>query len=204
MQNNYSKLIEAGIDEAGAGCLMGDLYVAAVILPEAPPQDEQQIKLYNLIKDSKKLSEKKRMILFNFIKEYAIDYSIIKINSSIIDDINIRNARLEGFHKALDNLTIQPQHILVDGNIFNDYINKDDYTIPHKCITKGDTIYKNIAAASILAKVSRDLSMQPLHDLHKEYNWIKNKGYGTKEHITKIKELGITPFHRISFTKHLI
>lgn len=199
----YNDKIEVGIDEAGAGCLMGDLYVAAVILPNSPPNDEESLKLYNLIKDSKKISEKKRNILFNFIKDYAIDYSIIHINTNIIDTINIRNARLQGFHKALDNLNTLPEHILVDGNIFNEYVNKDDFTIPHTCMTKGDTLYKNIAAASILAKVSRDNSISELHNQYPKYNWIKNKGYGTKEHISKIKEIGITPFHRISFTKHM-
>jgi ribonuclease HII len=152
-----------------------------------------------MLNDSKKLSEKKREFLFDFIQEVAVDYSIIQKTPEEIDKINIWHARMNGFHEAINDLSIEPTQIIVDGNAFKPYYDSDMNLIPHICIEKGDGKYKSIAAASILAKVTHDRDIVKLHNEYPEYNWIKNKGYGTKEHINAIKEYGITKYHRKSF-----
>lgn len=199
MLKNYYKEneIEVGIDESGAGPMMGSLYISSVILPNKCPNDESR-ELWDMLNDSKKLSEKKRNLLFDFIKKIAIDYSIISVSPEKIDIDNIWNARVNGFHTVLDNLKTRPTHIIVDGNAFKTYY-ENQKIIPSICIKQGDSKYKSIAAASILAKVSHDKDIIKLHEKYPQYNWIKNKGYGTKEHMNAIKQYGITKYHRKTF-----
>lgn len=183
--------IEVGIDEAGRGCLAGPVVAAAVILPT-------NVLTYPLIRDSKKLSEKKRLEAFKFIKEVAIDYSISFVTPQEIDKYNILQATMLAMHNCLDNLK-DFNHILVDGNYFNEYKN-----ISHTCVIKGDDTYYSIAAASILAKVSRDQYMKELHNQFPKYKWDGNKGYGSADHIKMIKEIGHTEHHRLSFLKNIL
>ena len=182
----HKSLLEAGCDEAGRGCLAGPVFAAAVILPKD---------LYHSdLNDSKKLSEKLRTILRGFIESNAIGFSIAKVDHTEIDEINILNASILAMHRALDGLTIIPQHILVDGNRFRPY--RD---IPYTTIVKGDSKYLSIAASSILAKTYRDDYMHSLHSEHPEYDWANNKGYPTPAHRRAILELGPTSLHRKSF-----
>ena len=190
--------VEAGIDEAGRGCLFGRVYIAAVIWPQQlthePPYE---------IKDSKKVTPKRRHILRQFIETHAIDYNVAYLEHDEIDQINILQATLKGMHKSLNGLNVRPTSILVDGNKFNPYqdpISKQ--YIPHECIISGDNKYLSIAAASILAKEYHDEYIQLLCDKEPElnkYNLTSNKGYATKSHRNAIKQYGITPYHRMSF-----
>jgi len=184
-------LIECGVDEVGRGCLAGPVVTAAVILPKDFD--------YPIVKDSKKLSEKKRKEAFELIKEKAIGYSISFISPQIVDKINILQATMEGMHTSLNTLDINFEHILVDGNYFTPY-----KEIPHTCVVKGDNTYYSIAAASILAKVSRDEYMKELHKEYPKYKWDGNKGYGSADHIEMIKKVGITEHHRKSFLKNIL
>ena len=179
-------LIEAGCDEAGRGCLAGPVFAAAVILPDSFQND--------LLNDSKQLSEKQRDRLRPIIEREALAWAVASVDNHEIDEINILNASILAMHRALDQLSIRPQHIIVDGNRFKKY-----EEIPHVCVVKGDGKYMSIAAASILAKTHRDEFMYKLHEQFPYYNWQKNKGYPTQEHRDKIKEFGITDFHRKSF-----
>ena len=182
----HKDLIEAGCDEAGRGCLAGPVFAAAVILPKnlkAPELD-----------DSKKLSEKKRKELRDFIQKKAIAFKVIEISPEKIDKINILNASILGMQKAVLALETRPQYILVDGNKF-----KTTENIPHECIVKGDGKYKAIAAASILAKTYRDEYMERIHEEHPYFDWKKNKGYPTKPHRAAIAKHGATKYHRKSF-----
>jgi ribonuclease HII len=181
--------IEVGIDEAGRGCLAGPVVSAAVILPKDFD--------YPIVRDSKKLSEKKRKEAYKIIIENALNYSISVILPEAIDKINILQATMLSMHNCLDYME-GFNHILVDGNYFNKY--KD---IPHTCVIKGDDTYYSIAAASILAKVSRDEYMIELHNEFPEYGWGSNKGYGTKYHIDMIRTYGETQYHRKSFLKSI-
>ena len=191
--------LEAGLDEAGRGPLFGRVYTAAVILN---PNDDYN---FDLIKDSKKLSERKRLIAFDYIKENAIDYSIHYNDEKTIDKINILQATYNSMHKALDNLSTVPEFILVDGNYFIPYLNlnTEEY-VDYVCVKSGDNTYASIAAASILAKVSRDKYIIDLCDKYPqldEYYSIKsNKGYGAKKHMDGIKQYGVTEWHRKSFS----
>ncbi|MCD4680477.1 MAG: ribonuclease HII [Bacteroidales bacterium] len=178
--------IEAGCDEAGRGCLAGPVYAAAVILPDNFNDDS--------INDSKKLSEKKRYILREIIKEKALAWAVASVDNIEIDEINILNASILAMHKAIAALNHNPQLLLIDGNRFKPYSD-----IPYKCIIKGDAKYRSIAAASILAKTYRDDYMAKLHENHPEYGWNENKGYPTRKHKDAIKIHGITEFHRKSF-----
>lgn len=180
------KGLEAGIDEAGRGCLAGPVVAAAVILP--PNFNE------SLLNDSKKLSEKQRCFLRPIIETKAIAFAVGCSTPKEIDKINILNATIQAMHRAIEKLSKTPIHILVDGNRFHPF--KD---IPHKCIIKGDGKYQNIAAASILAKTYRDEFMLDLGNKHPQYNWKNNKGYPTKKHRKAIQSYGITPHHRKSF-----
>ena len=180
------RVVEAGCDEAGRGCLAGPVIAAAVILPENFT--------HPLLNDSKKINEKNRYLLREEIEACAISYAIGIIDNRGIDKINILRASIMAMHKALDSLKMLPDHIIIDGNKFTKYKN-----IPHQCIVKGDSKYYSIAAASILAKTYRDDIMNDLHQIHPEYNWKRNKGYPTKEHRQAIKNFGTTPFHRLSF-----
>lgn len=197
LKTYYNKnMLEVGVDEAGRGPMFGRVYAGAVIMPQDNTYD------HTLIKDSKKLSERKRLMAFDYIKEYAIDYSVYYNDEKKIDEINILNATMDTMHKAINNLLVRPEHILVDGTYFKPYFN-NDMMVPYTCITKGDNSYTNIAAASILAKVSRDkyilelCKQYPLLDEY--YKLSNNKGYGSKNHLNGIKEHGITKWHRKSF-----
>ncbi|GHV61770.1 ribonuclease HII [Bacteroidia bacterium] len=178
--------IEVGCDEAGRGCLAGPVFAAAVILPDDFVNDT--------LNDSKLLSPKQRDALRLIIEKEALAWAVASVSHHEIDKINILNASILAMHRALDKLSIRPEHILVDGNRFKSY-----QDIPHCCIVKGDGKYLSIAAASILAKTYRDEYMQELDAQFPQYNWKQNKAYPTKEHREKIKQFGITDFHRKSF-----
>ena len=179
-------LIEAGCDEAGRGCLAGPVFAPAVILPKKFSCEK--------LNDSKQISEKTRYQLRIVIEQQALAFSIGIVSPDEIDKINILNASFLAMHRAIEKLTITPQHLLIDGNRFRTYNN-----IPHNCIIKGDGKYQSIAAASILAKTYRDDYMQQIHCDFPYYDWHKNKGYPTKKHRESILENGITIHHRKTF-----
>jgi len=190
--------IEVGLDEAGRGCLFGPVCVAGVIWLDEDPNPELEIR------DSKKVSEKKRTLLKDYIKDNAIAYSIVLVDHDDIDKYNILQATLRGMHQCLDNITdiINIDTILVDGNHFDFYSDNNDNYINHVCVIDGDNTYKSIAAASILAKTYRDEWINKLVDKNPElekYDLRNNKGYGTKQHLDAIKEYGISKWHRKSF-----
>jgi ribonuclease HII len=182
-----SEIKEAGCDEAGRGCLAGPVFAAAVILP-----DEYQNPLLN---DSKKLSPRMRAMLRPIIEHDALAWAVASLDNEMIDELNILRASIMAMHRALDQLSITPGHILVDGNRFYPYRN-----IRHQCIIKGDGIYASIAAASVLAKTWRDDFMISLHNRYPYYNWDQNKGYPTAVHRSAIGKFGISPYHRKSFS----
>lgn len=181
-----SQLIEAGCDEAGRGCLAGPVFAAAVILPPD----------YNnpLLNDSKKLTEKQRLLLREQIQQDAEAWAVASVDNVGIDRLNILKASFHAMNLAVSKLDTKPQFLLIDGNRF---VNETD--IPFKCIVKGDATYQNIAAASILAKTYRDDFMCQLHDQYPQYGWNSNKGYPTAKHYNAIEQFGITPLHRKSF-----
>lgn len=178
--------IEAGCDEAGRGCLSGAVFAAAVILPH----DYH----HPLLNDSKQLSEKQRYTLRPIIEQEAAAWAVGIVTPQEIDKINILNASILAMHRAVEQLSQQPQHLLIDGNRFKPYNG-----IPHTCVVKGDGKFLSIAAASILAKTYRDDYMIQLHEQHPQYGWDRNKGYPTQEHRDAIARYGITPYHRQSF-----
>ena len=182
----YEGKIEAGCDEAGRGCLAGSVYAAAVILPDDYQND--------LLNDSKQLTEKRRYQLREIIQRDAIAWAVGIVTPEEIDKINILNASILAMHRALDQLKIRPEAIIVDGNRFKPY-----QQIPHTTIVKGDGKYLSIAAASILAKTYRDDYMNHLAEEYPQYDWLSNKGYPTKKHREAIKQYGITPYHRKSY-----
>lgn len=186
--------LEVGLDEAGRGTLIGDVYAAAVILPP---------EISFSVNDSKKLSKRKRLILKDCIEEEAIDFSIVSMDNVKIDQINILNASLSAMHQALKNLNTDPEYIIVDGNHFNPYYDSNGHFVPHNCIIDGDAKYNSIAAASILAKVYHDEHINKLCDqyliLDEYYGLRNNMGYGTQRHIRGIEKYGITKFHRQSY-----
>lgn len=188
--------LEVGLDEAGRGPMLGRVYIGAVIIP---PDDTFK---QSFIKDSKKLSERKRLMAYDFIKENAIDYTSFYYDEKKIDEINIFKATYEGMHHALDNLVVRPEHILVDGIYFPIY-SDNGKIIPYTCVESGDNKYLSIAAASIIAKVERDKYIYELCEKNPElienYELNKNKGYGTAKHIEGIKKHGISEWHRKSF-----
>ena len=192
--------IELGIDEAGRGTLIGPVCIAGVILPNNIIELCEE---YNIIlKDSKKMSKKNRIIAEEFIKNIAIDYTIIYKDNKIIDEINILQATLKGMHEVVDNIRIKPDKILVDGDRFPIYMDKHCEMIQHQCIIEGDNKYMSIAAASILAKTAKDRFIKELveeYPDYEKYDLLNNSGYGTQNHIDAIKTYGITPFHRKSF-----
>jgi ribonuclease HII len=180
------KLVEAGLDEAGRGCLAGPVVAAAVILPKKYKHAD--------LKDSKKLSKKKRNKLREDIIKDAIDWSIAIVDNKMIDEMNILNASFYAMHEAITKLEASPELLLVDGNKFNPY-----KQIPHECIVKGDNKFLSIAAASILAKTFRDEYMSELHEKYPVYHWHRNVGYPTPFHREVIKTKGISPYHRKTF-----
>ncbi len=177
---------EAGCDEAGRGCLAGPVFAAAVILPSdfADP----------VLNDSKQIKEKTRYALRDMIQKVAISWAVAKIDAEEIDQINILNASIKAMHLSLDQLKKKPCFIIIDGNRFKPY-----KKIPHATIIKGDGQYYSIAAASILAKTYRDDFMLEHHEKYPQYNWKKNKGYGTLDHRRAIAQFGRCPLHRESF-----
>ncbi len=182
----YTGLTEAGCDEAGRGCLAGSVYAAAVILPA----DYQNAGL----NDSKKLSPKKRYALREQIQRDAVAWAVGIATPDEIDKINILNASILAMHRALDQLTVRPEAIIIDGNRFKPY-----HDLPFTTIVKGDGKYQPIAAASILAKTYRDDEMDRLDALYPMYDWKSNKGYPTKKHREGIRMYGISPYHRRTF-----
>ncbi|MCF8331442.1 MAG: ribonuclease HII [Bacteroidales bacterium] len=184
--NRDKKILEAGLDESGRGCLAGPVVAAAVVLPENFSNQ--------LVNDSKKLNHKKRMNTREVILDEAVTYGIGIVWNEKIDEINILNATYLAMHMALDELKPVPEMLLIDGNRFKAY-----KKIEYQCIIKGDGLYFSIAAASILAKTERDLIMMKLHEEFPEFRWNKNKGYPTKDHQKSIAEYGVTKYHRKSF-----
>ena len=182
----HPELIEAGCDEAGRGCLAGAVYAAAVILPHDFHNE--------LLNDSKQLSEKQRYALREVIEKEAVAWAVGVVTPEEIDKINILNASFLAMHRAIDELKVRPQHLLIDGNRFNKY-----QDLPHTTIVKGDGKYLSIAAASILAKTYRDDYMTELHEAYPQYDWKGNKGYPTPKHRAAIAQYGITPYHRKTF-----
>lgn len=184
---SYSHLyLEAGCDEAGRGCLCGPVVAAAVVVSDALENE--------FINDSKKLNFKKRENLSAFIQQNAMDYGIATVDVDFIDTHNILRAAIHAMHLALDQLTVRPELIIVDGNRFLPYP-----FVPHQCIVKGDAKYLSIASASILAKNHRDTIMLELHEEYPEYGWNKNMGYATKVHQEALRKFGPTPHHRKTF-----
>ena len=182
----YEDLIEAGCDEAGRGSLAGSVYAAAVILPKDYDNP--------LLNDSKKLSAKQRYELRSQIEHDALAWAVGIVTPEEIDLINILKASFLAMHRALDQLTVRPQAVIVDGNRFVSYHN-----LPYTTIIKGDGKYQTIAAASILAKTYRDDYMEELASAYPEYDWKHNKGYPTPKHRSAIRQHGITPYHRKSY-----
>ena len=195
-------LIEAGCDEAGRGCLAGPVFAAAVILPSDFRNE--------MLNDSKQLTEKKRYQLREVIEREALAWAVGIVDNNEIDKINILNASILAMHRALDQLTVRPEYIIVDGNRWkpyqeptaNDNVNDNDNepkVVPATTIVKGDGKYLSIAAASILAKTYRDDFMLRIHEEFPQYHWDKNKGYPAKVHREAIRQYGTTPYHRMSF-----
>ena len=196
----YEGKIEAGCDEAGRGCLAGSVYAAAVILPEDYQND--------LLNDSKQLTERRRYQLREIIERDAVAWAVGIVTPEEIDKINILNASILAMHRALDQLQVRPEAIIVDGNRFKPYYPPEFPApsrggarggVPYTTIVKGDGKYLSIAAASILAKTYRDDYMNRLAEEYPQYDWRSNKGYPTKKHRDAIRQFGITPYHRRSY-----
>lgn len=187
-ENGYNFI--AGVDEAGRGPLAGPVYAAAVILPSGC--------IIEGLNDSKKLSEKNREKLYDIIIDKAVSYSVQSVCEAVIDEVNILNAVFIAMNKAVQSLNPPPDYVLVDGNRIK------DMKFPCETVVKGDSRSINIAAASILAKVSRDRYIKEISDKYPEYNFAKHKGYGTKEHIEVLKKLGPCEIHRKSFLKKIL
>ncbi len=187
LKSHYmDNVVEAGCDEAGRGCLAGSVYAAAVVFPENYANDA--------INDSKQLSDHRRKELRRIIERDALAWAVGIVTPEEIDHINILNASILAMHRALDALSLRPQHIIVDGNRFRRY-----HDIPHQTVVKGDGKFLSIAAASILAKTYRDDYMDKLHEEYPVYDWLSNKGYPTRRHRDALRQYGITPYHRRSF-----
>ena len=192
----YEGKVEAGCDEAGRGCLAGSVYAAAVILPDGYQNE--------LLNDSKQLTEKRRYELRAIIERDAVAWAVGIVTPEEIDKINILNASILAMHRALDQLKVRPEAIIVDGNRFKKYSpplfgGGRGEALPHTTIVKGDGKYLAIAAASILAKTYRDDYMNRLAEEYPQYDWRSNKGYPTKKHRDAIRQYGITPYHRKSY-----
>lgn len=183
---NKESRIEAGCDEAGRGCLAGSVYAAAVIF--APDYHNEELN------DSKQLTAKRRYALRQIIERDALAWAVGIVNPEEIDHINILNASILAMHRALDQLTLRPEFVIVDGNRFKPY-----HEVPYATIVKGDGKFLSIAAASILAKTYRDDYMHELHQQYPYYGWDHNAGYPTKQHREGIALHGLTPYHRRTF-----
>lgn len=180
------ELLEAGCDEAGRGCLAGDLFAAAVILPADFSHPH--------LDDSKKMTQRRREELRKIIEREALAWAVQPLSAERIDKINILNASFEAMSLAVEQLQLQPQLLSIDGNRFRTHL-----SIPYNCIIKGDGKYANIAAASVLAKTYRDEYMERIAQEYPQYGWQKNKGYPTREHRLAILEHGLSPYHRLTF-----
>ena len=204
----YTDCIEAGCDEAGRGCLAGSVYAAAVILPRDYDNP--------LLNDSKQLTAKKRYELRKVIEHDAVAWAVGIVTPEEIDEINILHASFLAMHRALDQLQVRPEKLIIDGNRFDPYVPIADeacrprqkrvfpkrdgrHSLPYQCIVKGDGKYEAIAAASILAKTFRDDYMDELDEQYPVYGWKKNKGYPTREHRLAIRDHGVSPYHRKTF-----
>lgn len=183
---HFPDRVEAGCDEAGRGCLAGPVYAAAVILPKD---------FYHpLLNDSKLMTEPQRELLREVIEQQALVWAVGVVDAAEIDRINILKASFLAMHRALDQLHLRPDFILVDGNRFTSYPNTS-----HLCVIKGDGKYASIAAASVLAKTYRDAALRQMHQEWPQYDWHTNKGYPTLAHRAAIRQHGLTPYHRRSF-----
>lgn len=193
-------VIEAGCDEAGRGPLAGSVFAAAVIWNKEVVENPAHEEWLELLDDSKKLTDKQRAYLRPLIEKYATAWAVVEVTAEEIDQINILKASITGMQRALDKLTIRPQHILVDGNKWRPYIPEGEVMeIPARTVVKGDGKYLSIAAASVLAKTYRDEYMLRLHEQYPQYHWDTNMGYPTKAHYEAIRQYGITPYHRKTF-----
>ena len=186
-------LVEAGCDEAGRGCLAGPVFAAAVILP----QDicERNTELAQGLNDSKQLTAKKRYMLREQIERDAIAWAVGVVSPQEIDEMNILRASITAMHRAVDQLKVRPEALIIDGNRFY-----NETSLPYQCIVKGDAKYMPVAAASILAKTHRDEIMLRLHEQYPQYGWDRNKGYPTADHFSAIEQHGPSPLHRRSFS----
>jgi ribonuclease HII len=191
LNNNYSGFkLECGIDEAGRGCGSGPVVASAVIIDN---------NFYHpKLNDSKKMSKKSRIEVFDFIKENSISWSIGIASPKEIDELNILQATMLAMHRSIENLKIKPEYLIIDGNYFK---NKTD--IDYSTIVKGDSKFTSISAASVIAKVTRDNIMTELHNDYPHYDWLSNMGYLTKKHLDGIREFGICEHHRKSFNLKL-
>ncbi|WP_191378507.1 ribonuclease HII [uncultured Flavonifractor sp.] len=190
-EEGYSPV--CGCDEAGAGPLAGPVYAAAVILPFG-------VELPGL-NDSKKLTEKKREAIFPVIREQAVAWAVARVEAAEIDETDILSARMKAMQLAIDRLTPAPDFALLDGN--RDHGRSAAVTTPHRMIVKGDSLSASIAAASILAKVSRDRYMKEIAAQYPQYEFDRHKGYGTKRHYELLRQYGPSPIHRRTFLKNL-
>ncbi len=190
-------ILEAGCDEAGRGPLAGSVFAAAVILD---PKRIEEVAALQRLNDSKQLTEHERYALRPVIEQEAVAWAVAEVTAAEIDEINILNASIQGMQRALDQLTVRPEHILVDGNKWKPYIPAGEVLeVPARTVVKGDATYMSIAAASILAKTYRDDYMNRLAKEYPQYGWQQNKGYPTRAHYEAIARYGITPYHRKTF-----
>ncbi len=193
-------MIEAGCDEAGRGPLAGSVFAAAVIIDTNVVENEEHRAWLEMLNDSKQLTDKQRQYLRPMIEQYATAWAVVEVTAEEIDQINILNASIVGMQRALDKLSIRPQHIIVDGNKWRPYIPEGQVMqTPAQTVVKGDGKYLSIAAASVLAKTYRDEYMLRLHEEYPQYHWDTNMGYPTKAHYEAIRQYGITPYHRKTF-----
>ena len=196
-----SGVIEAGCDEAGRGPLAGSVFCAAVILD---PQRVAQVEEFAWLNDSKQLTDKQRYALRPVIEREAVSYAVVEVSAQEIDERNILQCSILGMQRALDRLSVRPQHILVDGNKWKPYVPEGELLeIPADTVVHGDATYMSIAAASVLAKTYRDDYMMRLHEQYPQYGWNTNKRYPTAEHYAARKQYGPTPYHRKSFNLRL-
>lgn len=207
----FSSLVEAGADEAGRGCLAGPVVAAAVILPrDVAPSDLPGLD------DSKKLTERRREALRPLIEQVAVSWAVGVASPGEIDSLNILNASILAMHRAVRSLSVAPQFLIIDGNRFHPYysdfesadtlgqadavrLHDESTLVPHQCVVKGDGKFLSIAAASVIAKTTRDDIMRRLAADYPAYNWQVNKGYPTRDHYAAIARCGVTPLHRQSF-----
>ncbi len=192
-----ANVLEAGCDEAGRGPLAGSVFAAAVILD---PKRIEEVEALQRLNDSKQLAEHERYALRPVIEQEAVAWAVSEVTAEEIDEINILNASIRGMQRALDQLTIRPEHILVDGNKWKPYIPAGEVMeVPTRTVVKGDATYLSIAAASILAKTYRDDYMNRLAEEYPQYGWQQNKGYPTRAHYEAIARYGVTKYHRKTF-----